>query len=450
MRSNIRVVLDLGASKIAGVMVELLADGTVNLLALASMPSQGIRRGTVVDIETAVQAIDQLFEDMEDMADLPIKSCRAGYSGTISSLSNRAIITIGHGEHEITDEDIRRAISAARTVAVPPDRSVLHLIPRMYSVDGYEGIVDPHGMIGSRLEVEVLMVTAATNALQNLVRTIQRGGVRVKEIVANGLLVADAVLLMEEKEMGVAVIDFGAETCDIAMYIAGTAVFTSVVPIGGEFITRDLAVGLRTTLQEARNLKEEYGLALPPGSPELIDPHEEQPAFDFDSAEERLEGNSEIEENIEIELPEELEEEDHFVDVVNVYGNETRKISKQLIYNIIRARVEEILEMLDNELKGSGYGGMLPAGIVLTGGTSNLKGIVPFCEEYLGIPFRKGVPENIPGIPNEYCIAENAALLGAVIYGDKLTSKPASEETNQELAADRLFSRFWRWLREFF
>ncbi|MGE5421963.1 MAG: cell division protein FtsA [Ignavibacteriales bacterium] len=408
MKRNIVVGLDLGTTKIAVAVGEVNPDGAISVLGLSKVDSAGLKKGSIVDIESAVRAIDEAMEEVERISGIHITSSRTGFGGiSVGTVNNRATIAVGHPGHEITSEDVGRVIQAARLVTVPPDRSVIHIIPRQYTVDGYEGIIDPVGMVGTRLEVEVVIVTAATAALQNIVKTITKANTRVKEIALSSILAAESVLQPAEKEMGVALIDIGGGTCDIAVFEQGSLVFASVLPIGGDYITRDLAVGLRTTVEEARKLKEKVGFAVMAGVPD-----------------------------------------DRMVEVPSIYGKDSRQVSEKVISSIIQPRVEEILELIDLELRRTGFRGGLPGGAVFTGGTALLKGIIQAGEEYLNMPVRLGYPENLGLVPNESYTPENAAVLGNLVYGAKNLYDAGGMD--QDLGINAMFSRVVQWFKDLF
>lgn len=402
------VGLDLGSTKLAVAVGEMNPDRSMAVLALSQVDSSGMRRGNVIDMESSAKAIDELLDGVERISGTQIASSRVGFSGvSVSTITNRATIAVTQPNHEITSDDINRAIQAARMIPIPPDRSVVHIIPRQFIVDGYEGVVDPLGMMGSRLEVEVIIVTAMTSALQNMVKTISRTGTKVKEIVLSSILAAEAVLLPAEKEMGVALIDIGGGTSDIAVFEQGSLVFASVLPIGGDYITRDLAVGLRTTIDEARRIKENFGYATV-----------------------------------------NLVPDGQMVDIASIYGKESRQVSEKTIASIIQPRVEELLELLDVELHRAGFSGLLPAGVVLTGGSSQLKGIVPVGEEYLNMPMRIGYPENIGFGINQQYGPEYAAVLGNLVYGARSLSSFEGEQKARFMG--NIFSRIGHWFKELF
>jgi len=408
VRRNIVVGLDLGSTKMAVAVGEVNNDNSLTLLALSQIDSSGMRRGNVVDMESSARTIDELLDGVERIAGTHITTTRVGFNSTsVATTINRATIAVTHPNHEINSDDINRAIQAARMVPISPDRSVVHIIPRQFIVDGYEGVVDPLGMMGSRLEVEVIIVTALTSALQNMVKTVGRTGTKVKEIVLSSILSAEAVLQPAEKEMGVVLVDIGGGTSDIAVFEQGSLVYASVLPVGGDYITRDLAVGLRTTIDEARRIKENYGYA-------HVD----------------------------------LVPEGEMVDISSIYGKDSRQVSERAIASIIQPRVEELLEILNAELRRTGFDGVLPAGIVLTGGCSLLKGIIPFGEEYLNMPMRIGYPENGGlGINQQYG-PEYAAVLGNLLYGARVLSNLQGEKQDKLISG--FISRIGYWFKELF
>ncbi|NLV15797.1 MAG: cell division protein FtsA [Syntrophomonadaceae bacterium] len=408
MRKNIVVALDLGSSKLSVAVGQLNKDGSITVLAINQVESAGMRRGNVVNIESLVGAIDELLDGVERISGIQIAEVTLGFSGTsLDTVINQATIAVANPNHAITGEDIERAIQAARMIPISPDRSVIHVIPRQFTVDGFEGVVDPLGMMGSRLEVEVIIVSAMTSALQNLVRTVTRSGTRVKAIAISGIMAAEAVLSPAEKEMGVALIDIGGGTSDVAIFEQGSLIFASVLPIGGDYIIRDLAVGLRTTIEEARRVMETYGDAAADMLPEA-----------------------------------------RMVEIANIYGKESRQISENSIAAIIQPRVEEILGLLDMELRRAGFGGVLPAGVVFTGGTALLKGIAQVGEECIRMPIRIGYPENIGFGINQIYGPEYAALLGNLIYSGR--SLKSFGGAGKERFTGGLFAKIGYWFKDLF
>lgn len=407
MKRNIIVGLDLGTTKISAAAGEVTPDGSLTVLAVSRVNSAGLRRGNIVDMDSTSRAIDEVLEEVERISGIHFTSVRTGLSVTsITSLVNRATIAVGHPNHEIIEEDVERAIQAARMVAIPPDRSVIHAIPRQFLVDGYEGIIDPVGMMGNRLEVEVIIVTSVTSGLQNLVRTVSRTGTKVKEIVISSVLSAESVLQPAERQMGVILVDIGGGTCDIGVFEENALIYASVLPIGGDYITRDLAVGLRTTMEEAERVKEQSGYA---------------------SVSQAGDAN--------------------MVEITSIYGKDTRQVSEKVIVSIIQPRVEELLDLLDGELHRSGFKG-LPAGVVLTGGTSLLKGIVPVGEEYLNVPVRVGYPENLSIVPGDFFSPEYSCVLGTLLYGAR--SLEGSGGLEQDTIISGWLGKIAYWFKDLF
>jgi len=404
---NVVVGLDVGSTKVVSAAAQLGLDGSVNVLGISEVPSAGLRKGNIIDIENAAGAIDNCLNELERLCGISIASARVGFSGgNVATLANRAVVAVGNPASEIVREDVERVMRAAKMIAIPPDRSIIHLLPRQFIVDGYEGVADAVGMVGSRLEVEVVLVTATTTAVQNLVKSVDRTGLKVKQLTLNPLLVAKSVLSPAEKEMGVVLVDIGGGTTDVSIYEKGSLVFTSILPVGGEYITRDLAVGLRTTLDEADRIKETHGCAWV-----------------------------------------EMARDDVMTDVANINGKEVRQVSEKMVASIIQPRVEEILELIQSELFRAGMIGIPPGGLVLTGGTSNLKGITRVVEEYLHIPSRIGLPENTTVLDNELRQAQYSAVLGALLYDMK--SATSDTVMDHELLGNWL-GRMIYWFRDLF
>ena len=294
-RENMVVSLDIGSSKVTAIAGDVGEDGKVQVVGLGSVRSSGIRKGNVIDIENTVRAIEVAIEKAEQMSGRDIEGGYVGITGlTISSLNNRGVVAVSSSDQEIMQEDVERVLQAARVIALPHDRRIVHVIPRQFIVDGNESILDPVGMIGSRLEVETHIVTIANAALQNIMKCCERAGFHVEELVLNGYASGEAAIYPAEKELGVVVVDIGGGTTDIALFDQGTLWYTAVLPIGGDHITSDLAVGLRTPLNQAEIIKKEHGCTLP--------------ALTSDS---------------------------EFVDVPNVGGGNEIRVSKKMIASIV-------------------------------------------------------------------------------------------------------------------
>ncbi|HHV76981.1 MAG TPA: cell division protein FtsA [Syntrophothermus lipocalidus] len=405
---KILVGLDVGTTKVAGAAGQVSYDGAVDVLGICEVPSFGLRRGNVIDIDSTSRAIDRCLNDLERMCGINIASARVGFSGAnIATIPNRAVVAVGHPGNEIVQEDVERVVHAAKMIAIPPDRSIIHLLPRQFIVDGYEGVMDAVGMAGSRLEVEAVLVTAATTAVQNLMKAVGRAGLKVKELTLNTLLAAESVLSPAEKEMGVVLVDIGGGTMDISIYEQGGLVFSSIIPVGGEHITRDLAVGLRTNLEEANRIKEQHGCS------------------SVDAA-----------------------REDVIIEVSNINGQASRQVSEKFVASIIQPRIEEMLEIVQGELFRAGVIGVPPGGIVLTGGTSNLRGITRSVEEYLHIPARVGLPENTRFINGEFKQGQYAAVLGALLYD--LKNSASDVNLDEELLLGSWLGRVILWFKDLF
>jgi len=405
-KRNIVVSLDIGSSKIKAAMGEVSYGQDINILGITTADSQGLRKGNIIDIEEAAKSIDKCLYKLERMTGVEITSTLAGYSGSsINTLNNQAVIAVGNPTYEITSEDKTRVLQSARNVALPLDKCIVQTIERQYIIDGYDGVKDPIGMVGSRLESEVTIITVATAAIQNLQRSTERINLQIDKLVYNPVLAAEAVLLPAEMEMGVALIDIGGGTTDISYFEGGNLLCASVLPVGGDYITRDLAIVLKTSLEDAAKIKETDGVACP----------------------------DQITENL-------------MIDVKNLHGKEVRQISQQVVAEIIYARVIEVIEMIYTELKQFECLDKMPGGIVLTGGGAQLTGIVEVMEEYVNLTVRPGIPENLRGIQSDISRPEYATIVGGLMYSGRNTD--IKNEESQGISG--LFYRINYWLKEFF
>jgi len=400
------ISLDVGTSTIKAALAEVNYNQDVNILGVARVPSYGLRKGNIIDIEKTAQSIDNCLNELERLTGIEIFSALVGFSGiSVSAVNNHAVVAVGNPNYEINQEDKERVLQSARNIALPPDRTIVQTIERQYIVDGYEGVRDPVGMVGSRLEVEVAIIIAATAAIQNLQRSTQRINLRIDKIVYNPLLAAESVLLPTEKEMGVALVDIGGGTIEITYFEAGSIISTSVLPLGGEYITKDLAIVLKTSIEEAAKIKETEGVA----SMDMV-------------------------------------EDGRIINVRNVQGKDVKQVSQQVIADIISARIIEMLEMIYVELKNFGCLGKLPGGIVLIGGEARLPGIVNVMEDYLNLPVRLGMPENLRGITTDFNCPQNAVVLGGLVYA----ARDFSLNYDRKDGAANVWGKIKYWFKDLF
>ncbi len=407
IKRNIVVGLDVGTGDVKAALGVMNHLREVNVLGIARIPSSGLRRGNIVDIESTARSIDKCLNELERLTGIDILSTITGFSGiSIGAVNNHAVIAVGNPENVVTKEDRERVLNSATNIALPPDKTVVQVIERQYIIDGYDGVNDPVGMVGNRLEAEALVIYAATAALQNLQRSTQRINLQIDQTLYNQLLNAESVLMPAEKEMGVALIDMGAGTTELSIFNHGTILSTSVLPIGGDYITKDLAIVLRTSMEEAVRIKEQYGL-----------------------------------------VSAELAPEDVMIEIHNIQGSDIRQVPQKLVAEIISARVLEMLEMIYTELQQLGDIHKLAGGVVFTGGGAQLQGFVSQMEDYLEVPVRLGKPDNIKGLSLELNQPQNSVALGGLMYGLK-SLDPMLIETQAGVSS--VFHRINDWLKDLF
>lgn len=412
------VGIDVGTTKVVTLVGESGPDDQVNILGVGLTPSKGMKKGIVVNVEDAVTSIVASVEKAERLSGYRIGSAYVGLAGGhIHSINSRGVVAIPRADREITPPDLSRALDAARAIAIPTQREVLHVIPRSYIVDGQEGIRDPVGLSGFRLEVEAHIVTGAVTAIQNLIKCIQRAGVEIDDLVLQPLASSEAVLSKAEKEMGAMLVDCGGGTTDVAIFIDGSIWHSVVLPVGGNHITNDIAIVLRTPFDVAEYLKIRHGQArsaatAEEGGPEMPGPQDDE---------------------IHVE---------HFV------GGKKRSISRTLLHQVIEARVEEIFRMLRAEVRRVGYDGLLPAGVVLTGGTALLPGIEEVARNVLNLPVRVGIPVRLGGLADAIDSPAYATSVGLVRWGLKRGGAPPFLVPEAQ-GWTRVYNRFKSWLREF-
>jgi cell division protein FtsA len=372
---NLIVSLDIGTSKVVSLVGEIGADNQLEIIGFGSHPSKGLKRGVVVNLEATVQSIQRAAEEAELMAGCRIHSCFTGIAGShIRSLNSHGIVAIK--DSEVSRPDVERVIDAAKAVAIPADQKILHVLPQEFIVDNQEGIKEPIGMSGVRLEARVHMVTGAVSAAQNIIKSVRRCGLNVADIILEQLASSYAVLNEDEKELGICLIDIGAGTTDMAVFSRGAIRHTAVIPIAGDQVTNDLAVYLRTPTQYAEEIKIAHGYALASQATEEVI---EIPSFASDRPQ--------------------------------------RKILKREVAEVIEARYEELFNLIKAELRRSGFDELIAAGIVLTGGASKINGMLDLAEKVFAMPVRIGIPQNIKGISQVNQNPSYATGIGLLLYG---------------------------------
>lgn len=405
--SEIIVGLDIGTTKIACVAGEVTEDG-VDIIGIGTAQSKGLRRGVVVNIDATVAAIQSAVDEAENMAGCEISTVYAAISGAhVRGLNSHGIVAVK--DKEVRDADISRVIDAAKAVAIPMDREVLHVLPQQYVIDDKDGIRDPLGMAGVRLEAKVHIVTTAVTSAQNVVKCANRCGLQVADIVLEPLAASQAVLEDDEKELGVAMIDLGGGTCDIVVYADGAIVHTSVLPLGGGHITNDIATVLRTPLESAEKIKRKYGCAM-----------------------------------------RDLLEDGETMEVPSVGGRGPRVLPRIKLVEIVEPRVEEIFEHVKKELMRSGYADSLAAGVVLSGGATAMEGMTEMAEQVLGLPVRRGLPTKVGGLIDVVRSPAYATGVGLVMFGANAGRSPAQVQSRSGEVQTGVIKRVWSRLAEMF
>lgn len=396
MSKRIVAGIDIGTAKITTIIASILEEGLVNVLGVASVPSKGVRKGQIVDIEESTSSIVESLEAAERMAGYSISGAFVSVGGAhILSQNSHGVVAVAEPQKEITADDVKRAVDAARAISLPSTREILHVLPREFIVDSQEGIKDPVGMTGVRLEVNTHIITVSGTALRNLEKCLSLVGIDVDGFVFGGLSSATAVLTETEKELGVVLVDIGGGTTDICMFIDGALSYSSVLPVGARNITNDLAIGLRISLESAEKIK----LALNRKEQNLVIPKEIE---EGDKKTKQKDSSDELDLSF-LHLPEGL----------------IKTSKKTLIEGIIRPRLNEIFTMIGLEIKKSGFGGMTPAGIVVTGGGGETLGIIEIAKRNLAMQVRIGTPTNISGLVDEIMTSSYASSVGLVLYAKK-------------------------------
>jgi len=378
---NILVGLDIGTSKIVVVVGELSHEGELEIIGLGSHPSRGLKKGVVVNIDSTVQSIQQAVEEAELMAGCEIHRVYTGIAGNhIRGLNSHGIVAIR--DQEVTQGDIDRVLDAARAVAIPADQKVLHVLPQEYIIDNQEGIQEPIGMSGVRLEARVHIVTGAVSAAQNIVKCVRRCGLEVEDIILEQLASSEAVLMEDERKLGVCLVDIGGGTTDIAIYADGAIRHTAVIPIAGDQVTNDIAIALRTPSQSAEKIKIQYGCALT----QLAD----------------------MNENVEVPC---------------VGDRSARRLSRLTLAEVIEPRYEELFSLVQAELRRSGFENFMGSGVVVTGGSARMPGVVELAEELFHVPVRLGQPRVQFGLSDMVSSPIYSTSVGLLLYGQHHISR---------------------------
>jgi cell division protein FtsA len=372
--------LDIGTSKVVALVGEVTADGNIEVIGVGSQPSRGLKKGVVVNIESTVQSIQRAVEEAELMAGCQIHSVYAGIAGShVRSLNSHGVVAIR--DREVSHVDVEHVIDAARAVAIPADQKILHVLPQDYVIDGQEGIRDPIGMSGVRLEAKVHIVTGAESAAQNIEKCIQRCGLEVDDIVLEQLASSFAVLTEDERELGVCLVDIGGGTTDLAVFTGGAIRHTAVIPIAGDQVTNDIAVSMRTPTQYAEDIKVRYACALS----QLANP-------------------------------------DESIEVPSVGERPSRRLARQTLAEIVEPRYEELFGLVRDELRRSGFEEAIAAGIVLTGGSARMEGAIELAEEVFHVPVRLGLPQHVTGLAEAVRSPIYSTGVGLLLYARDNTS----------------------------
>lgn len=396
------VGLDIGTSKIVAIVGEVNLEGEIEIIGIGSHPSKGLKKGVVVNIESTVQSIQRAIEEAELMAGCQIHSVYAGIAGShVKSLNSHGIVAIK--DREVGMADIERVIDAARAVAIPADQKILHILPQEFMIDGQEGIREPVGMSGVRLEAKVHLITGAASAAQNIIKCVRKCGLEVDDIILEQLASSYSVLTEDEKELGVCLVDIGGGTTDIAIFVDGAIQHTAVIPIAGDQVTNDIAVALRTPTQHADEIKIKYACALR----QLANP-------------------------------------DETIDVPSVGERPPRKLSRLTLVDVVEPRYAELMDFVLAEIRRNGFEDHIAAGVVLTGGSAKMEGVVDLAEEIFNMPVRLGVPQHVSGLVDVVRNPIHATGVGLLLFGD------ANQRDQHEMLNETNKTAIWQRMREWF
>jgi cell division protein FtsA len=405
-KSNVLVGLDIGTTKTTVIVGEITETG-IDIIGIGTSPAKELRKGLVVNIESTVEAIKRAVEEAEHMSGCRINSAYVGIAGSHVKGQNSLGIVAIKGR-EVGEEDVQRAIEASKAIAIPVDREILHTLPQGYVVDGQDGIRDPVGMSGVRLEAKVHIVTGAVPSIQNIVKSVNRVGLDIDDIVLEQLAASEAILSSDEKDLGVALIDIGGSTTGIAIFSEGSIKHTAILPVGGNYLTSDIATGLRTPFNDAERIKIRYGCAVTARIPK-----------------------------------------EEIIEVPSVGGREDRQVSRQILGRIVEPRMEEILNLALKEIVRSGYEDLLAAGVVLTGGTALLSGINEMAEQIFDMPVRMGNPTGVGGLCDVVNSPAYTVGVGLIVYGSKQIAGDSVYRKTGNIFGN-MARTIKKWLVEFF
>jgi cell division protein FtsA len=401
---NLIVGLDIGTSKVVAIVGEMSPTGEIEIIGIGSCRSRGLKKGVVVNIESTVHSIQRAIEEAELMAGCEIHSVYAGIAGNhIRSLNSHGIVAIR--DNEVSVGDVDRVIDAARAVAIPADQKMLHILPQEFIIDNQEGIKEPIGMSGVRLEAKVHMVTGAVSAAQNIIKCVRRCGLEVDDIILEQLASSYAVLTDDEKDLGVCLVDIGGGTTDLAVFADGSIHHTAVIPIAGDQVTNDIAVALRTPTQHAEDIKVRYACALT-----------------------------------------QLANSDETIEVPSVGDRPARRLSRQTLAEVVEPRYEELFTLVRSELQRSGYEDLIAAGIVLTGGSSKMEGAVELAEEIFHMPVRIGVPQYVSGLSDVVKNPIYSTGVGLLLFGQR-QARESMQTVHLDSGMRSVFERMKNWFQ---
>ena len=400
--------LDIGTTKICAIVAEVTESG-IEIVGCGTSPSRGLRKGVVVNIDVTVDSIRQAVEAAEAMAAISLDSAFVGIAGGhIKGINSRGVIAISGKNQEVTKADVDRVIEAAKAITLPADRKVIHIIPQEFIIDDQRGVKEPLGMSGHRLEAEVHIVTGAIASVENIIKCATKAGLEVRDIVLQPLASSEATLTADEKELGVILVDIGGGTSDIAVFVDGSLRHTAVLALGGDHLTHDIAIGLRTPPQSAEEIKRQRGCALS-----------------------SLVGSEEV------------------VEVPSVGGRKPRLLSRRMLCEIVQPRMEEIFSLVDRDVRRAGFMEQAAAGVVVTGGSSIMEGVPELAEQLFDLPVRLGMPTGVGGLKEVASSPMYATGVGLALYGAEHRDQRQFGRVSERTLVDKVIKRMMQWFSDF-